>query len=211
MFGTNPALRWGHSHSFPYTLNAGRGTSRQPAEYQRWSFFQSSVVPPHHLKPFSKFSSGCASKTVKPVLTRLIQRKKATSGALLHDSRAISPWPIGPRTLGPWHIKSQGPKGPNVPRTSGPWPQGPSELRCQGLKVRGPMGQGLFSLFFVAFGTVLIQAYIYRCHIIPPWLGKEHSNRVRHSNHSQAQRALGSRRPHSNRVSTVLPNQRGIM
>ena len=33
------------------------------------------------------------------------------------------------------------------------------------------MGQGLFSLFFVAFGTVLIQAYIYRCHIIPPWLG----------------------------------------
>ena len=99
------------------------------------------------------------------------------------DSRAISPWPIGPRTLGPrtlspWHIKSQGPKGrgPNVPRTSGPWPQGPSDLRCQGLKVRGPkvrgpMGQGLFSLFFVAFGTVLIQAYIYRCHIIPPWLG----------------------------------------
>ena len=92
------------------------------------------------------------------------------------DSRAISPWPIGPRTLSPWHIKSQGPKGrgPNVPRTSGPWPQGPSELRCQGLKVRGPkvrgpMGQGLFSLFFVAFGTVLIQAYIYRCHIIPPW------------------------------------------
>ena len=130
------------------------------------------------------------------------------------DSRAISPWPIGPRTLGPrtlspWHIKSQGPKGrgPNVPRTSGPWPQGPSDLRCQGLKVRGPkvrgpMGQGLFSLFFVVFGTVLIQAYIYRCHIIPPWLGKEHSNRVRHSNHSQAQRALGSRRPHSNRVST---------
>ena len=132
----------------------------------------------------------------------------------IHDSRAISPWPIGPRTLGPrtlspWHIKSQGPKGrgPNVPRTSGPWPQGPSELRCQGLKVRGPkvrgpMGRGLFSLFFVVFGTVLIQAYIYRCHIIPPWLGKEHSNRVRHSNHSQAQRALGSRRPHSNRVST---------
>ena len=33
------------------------------------------------------------------------------------------------------------------------------------------MGQGLFSLFFVVFGTVLIQAYIYRCHIIPPWLG----------------------------------------
>ena len=105
--------------------------------------------------------------------------------------------------------KGQGPKGrgPNVLRTSGPWPQGPSDLRCQGLKVRGPkvrgpMGRGLFSLFFVVFGTVLIQAYIYRCHIIPPWLGKEHSNRVRHSNHSQAQRALGSRRPHSNRVST---------
>ena len=56
--------------------------------------------------------------------------------------------------------------------------------------------------FLVVFGTVLIQAYIYRCHIIPPWLGKEHSNRVRHSNHSQAQRVLGSRRPHSNRVST---------
>ena len=103
-------------------------------------------------------------------------------------------------------------QGPNVPRTSGPWPQGPSDLRCQGLKVRGPrvrgprvrgpMGQGLFSLFFVVFGTVLIQAYIYRCHIIPPWLGKEHSNRVQHSNHSQAQRALGSRRPHSNRMST---------
>ena len=36
----------------------------------------------------------------------------------------------------------------------------------------------------------------------PPWLGKEHSNRVRHSNHSQARRALGSRRPRSNRVST---------
>ena len=33
------------------------------------------------------------------------------------------------------------------------------------------MGRGLFSLFFVVFGTVLIQAYIYRCHIIPPWLG----------------------------------------
>ena len=33
------------------------------------------------------------------------------------------------------------------------------------------MGLGLFSLFFVVFGTVLIQAYIYRYHIIPPWLG----------------------------------------
>ena len=120
-----------------------------------------------------------------------------------------SPWPIGPRTLSPWHLKSLGPwgQGPEVRGTLGPRPLGPWDLMCQGLKVRGPkvrgpMGQGLFSLFFVAFGTVLIQAYIYRCHIIPPWLGKEHSNRVRHSNHSQAQRALGSRRPHSNRMST---------
>ena len=49
--------------------------------------------------------------------------------------------------------------------------------------------------------TVLFPTYIQWCDIIPPWLGKEHSNRVRHSNHSQARRALGCRRPHSNRAS----------
>ena len=49
--------------------------------------------------------------------------------------------------------------------------------------------------------TVFIPTYIQWCDIIPPWLGKEHSNRVRHSNHSQARRALGCRRPHSNRAS----------
>ena len=42
----------------------------------------------------------------------------------------------------------------------------------------------------------------------PPWLGKKHLNRVRHLNHSQARRALGSRRPHSNRVSTSTCDKR---
>ena len=36
----------------------------------------------------------------------------------------------------------------------------------------------------------------------PPLVRPQHSNRVRHSSDSQARRALGSRRPHSNRVST---------
>ena len=36
----------------------------------------------------------------------------------------------------------------------------------------------------------------------PPLVRSQRSNRVRHSSDSQARRALGSRRPHSNRVST---------
>ena len=73
----------------------------------------------------------------------------------LDDSRAISPWPwpIGPRTLSPWHLKSLGPwgQGPEVRGTLGPRPLGPWDLMCQGLKVRGPkvrgpMGQGLMAL-----------------------------------------------------------------
>ena len=42
-------------------------------------------------------------------------------------SRAISPWPIGP-----WYLKSLGPRGrgPEVRGMLGPRPLGPWDLRC---------------------------------------------------------------------------------
>ena len=60
------------------------------------------------------------------------------------DSRAISPWALGPRTLGPMYPKSQGPRGrgPEVLGILGPRPSGPWDLKYLGLKVRGPKVQG---------------------------------------------------------------------
>ena len=48
---------------------------------------------------------------------------------------------------------------------------------------------------------IVVMSHILVWHY-PPLVRSQRSNRVRHSNHSQARRALGSRRPHSNRVST---------
>ena len=48
---------------------------------------------------------------------------------------------------------------------------------------------------------IVVMSHILVWHY-PPLVRSQRSNRVRHSSDSQARRALGSRRPHSNRVST---------
>ena len=78
------------------------------------------------------------------------------------------------------------------------------------------MGQGLFSLFFVVFGTVLIQAYIYRYHIIPPWLGGDNVTPLYVSwDEYSSERVLHAARVFRTARLTArtarLPNQGGIM
>ena len=54
---------------------------------------------------------------------------------------------------------------------------------------------------------IVVMSHILVWHY-PPLVRSQRSNRVRHSSDSQARRALGSRRPHSNRVSTSACDNR---
>ena len=54
---------------------------------------------------------------------------------------------------------------------------------------------------YIHLNCIVLMSHILVWHY-PPLVRSQRSNRVRHSSDSQARRALGSRRPHSNRVST---------
>ena len=93
------------------------------------------------------------------------------AGIACYETWAIDPRTLGPWTLGPKYLKSQGPRGrgPKVLGALGPRPIGPWDLRylgpkVWGPKVRGPKAQGLMALepyLMLGYSNIKVFEYMY--------------------------------------------------